>query len=119
MPFRGPSSLVADTIPVGRRTWRLLGASDQTHIVVRLNDTTIARRIRQARTVKFTERDEPLDTVLSVTFMTRASSFQLRRGGAATRSVAGSEAAYATRAMRSWTLADAEIDSVASLLNVR
>jgi len=68
---------------------------------VRQSDTTIERRIRQARTVKFTERDEPLDTALSVTFMNPALIFQLRRGGVAARSVPRSEAAYATRAMRS------------------
>jgi len=85
--------IVADMVLAGRQVRRPLGASDQTHIVVRQSDTTIECRIRHARTVKFTERDEPLDTVLNVSLMSPASSFQLCRGGVATRSVPRSEAA--------------------------
>jgi len=86
---------------MGRR-WaapRPLRAWGQAHIVVRHSDTTTDRRMRQVRTVKFTDRDEPLDTVLSVSLMIRASNRQLRRG-AMPRSVTRSSARYATRAMR-------------------
>jgi hypothetical protein len=60
--------------------------------------------MRQARTVRFTERDDPLDTVLSVSLMTRASSLQLRRGGVTAPALTCSAVRYATRAMCSWTV---------------
>ena len=75
--------------------------------------------MRQARTVKFMERDDPLDTVLSVSLMTRASTLQLRRGGATAPPITGSAVTYAMRAMRGWTVSGACAVSVASLLNVR
>lgn len=56
-----------------------LSACNHAHIVVRHSDTTTDRRMRQARNVRFRERDEPLDTVPSVILMIRPSNLQLRR----------------------------------------
>ncbi len=75
--------------------------------------------MRHARTVKFRERDDPLDTVLSVSLMTRASTLQLLRGGVTAPPITRSAVTYAMRAMRRWTVSGACTVSVASLLNVR